>query len=251
VHALVQEPPTSKKPSMFTFYDNLRIYTTARHFLEAVSSNPDYFLPESRHSSIFSTSAASVDTEIDPLAPNSMVVPPLLPTPPSGEVSTESLRNAIDTITDFIAVLGSFGQRFGNPGGLSLRDKFAKEAQPLLAQLTSKLQQQQQTSNFWAQGPVTPQNNFGSSPRRSGGFYPSPATTQCSPGHVPQELDTASFSNWNVRQDSIQPHPYTTTSIDFSVAPLTAPVPGNEFGIIGSGAAWETLPGGNLNARFG
>jgi len=241
---------SAKKPSIFSFYDNLRVYTTARHFFEAVSSNPDYFLPESRHSSIFSAPAASAATEVDPLAPNPAAVPPLLPTPPaSGEASTGALSNAIDTINEFIAVLGSFAQRFGNPGGLSLRDKFAKEAQPLLAQLSSKLQQQQQNAVFWAQGSVTPQNNLETSPRRSGGFYPSPATTQYSPGYVPRELDASAINGWSMRQDSVQPNPFAT-SMDFSASPMAAPVVGNEFGI-GSTAAWETLPGGQLNARFG
>jgi hypothetical protein len=234
---------------LFTFFDALRVYTTARHFIDALGSNPDDFLPSSRTPSIFSTSRHSVDTEVDPLAAHPIGAP-LLPTPPAlSEGGSESLSMAIETINDFVAILSVFGNRFGTLSGVSWRDRFQKESQNLLTQLQSKLQHQQSSVVFWSQGPVTP-NNLALSPRRSAGFYPSPATTQYSPGYVPQEPDTSPMmTTWSINPQpptNYHPHPFSaSSSIDLGPVPAS-----NEFGIPPF-AAWETLPGGSLNPRFG
>jgi hypothetical protein len=260
---LITQAPDVKSPSLFTFYDALRVYMTGRHFVDVLSSNLDALLQTSTADLSFPVTGSSIAAEVDPLAPDPCSMPPPLPTPTSGAPSGGSTTRATNTINEFISILSTFGIRFGYVSGVSWRDRFQKESQPLLSELQQRMQQHGRTQSedssypFWTNGgPLTPQSNLSTSPRRSNAFYPSPAATQYSPGYVPLELESSPMNSaWSVpssRHDatSISSAGFGSGVQEFSNAPLfPAAADGNEFGI-GSMAAWETIPGGSLNARF-
>lgn len=260
---LITQSPDVRRPSLFTFYDALRAYMTARHFVDVLSSNLDALLQTSTTTFSFSVTGSSLDAEVDPLASSPSSVPPPLPTPAYGAASGGSTSRAINTINEFISILSTFGIRFGYVSGVSWRDRFQKESQPLLGELQQRVQQHERTQSedssypFWGNGgPLTPQSNLSASPRRSNAFYPSPAATQYSPGYVPLEPESSPMNSaWGVqssqdKSNSISSAGYSSGVQDFSSVPLfPAAADGNEFGI-GSMAAWETIPGGSLNARF-
>ena len=262
---LITQPSDVKNPSPFTFYDALRVYMTANRFVDVLSSNLDVLLRDVKSQSGFNSAPEfSLDAEVDPLSSFSGARPPPLPTPSYGEAYVSPASRFIDTINEFISILSTFGVRFGYVNGVSWRDRFQQESQPLLNRLHNSVQQQNQSETssypFWnTGGPVTPQNNLSPSPRRSTGFYPSPATTQYSPGYVPQESEASPMNSaWNVpstraESNSISSAGFSSDIQDFANAPLMASSSvDNEFSIgnIGSMASWDTVSSGSMKPRF-
>ncbi|KAF2672191.1 hypothetical protein BT63DRAFT_422694 [Microthyrium microscopicum] len=243
---------SAEKLSPFTFYDALRVYTVARHFLDTLSANIDILLQPHMDSGVstFTNVKPELDTQMDPLAPAPTQAPPPLASPDIIDHQSNPTSRAIDTINTFLAILSVFGHRFGLVSEVSWRDKLAQEAQPLLTQLQNRLQAQLRGSTdsyFWSgssqTGPVTPGLDASSPPHRvSASFYPSPATTQYSPGYVPTEIDT---KPWSMNASSIA----TMSGLVGSAHDFGNDNVMNEFGISNM-TAWETLPGGSMNPRF-
>jgi hypothetical protein len=250
------EPTSIKTVSPFTFYDALRVYSVGRQYIDALASNLDDLLQAPHETSWFSNPIGT-DEELDPLS-SPPATQPALPKPTQQDHILEPIARAIDTINTFLAVLSAFGQRFGCVSEVSWRDRFQREAQPILSQLHGRLPRHDSTgstsSYFWPSsqtGPITPQTTLDASPqqsnRLSASFYPSPAATSYSPGYVPQDGDNKqsvgvengwpSQSNDSAAVLNVATHDYNNVQMM------------NEFGI-GNTAAWETLPGGSMNVRF-
>jgi len=248
------EPTSIVTLSPFTFYDALRVYSVGRQYIDTLAANLDILLQPARVASWYSTTVLG-EEDIDPLSSTPAAAPPPLATPDHQDKPVDAISRAIETVNNILAVLSAFGQRFGCVSEVSWRDRFQSEAQPLLSQLHSRAQQQRHDSTgstssyFWAgsqAGPVTPQASLDASPqshRLSASFYPSPPTTQYSPGYVPQELDSKPAEAVWAQGSSTGLNGISTASHDFHNVGM------NEFGI-GNTAAWETLPGGSMNVRF-
>jgi hypothetical protein len=245
----LQTEPASKL-SPFTFYDAIRVYTVARQYVDTLMANLNALLQPSCHSSYTTTNADS-EAEIDPLGASTPAAPPL-PTPVKNESSTSTISRAIDTINTFLAILSYFGHRFGYVSEVSWHEKFQKESQPLLTQLHNRLQLHQQSNSpesyFWSTSQSAPLSTSPSLQHRvSASFYPSPAATTYSPNFVSQDIDSAAL------EPSWQGSSAAASAALFGVAPPVHDFANgallNEFGI-GNMAAWETLPGGRMNARF-
>jgi hypothetical protein len=280
VQRILAEPIVPYRISPFSFYDALRAYMMARDFVDALSSNLDTLLrpPTSRQPSYSPRSSSRGDGSSDPLGPRTSAAhPPPLPAPAAYDLPADPVARALDVINTFLVILSAFGVRFGSvSSGVGWRDKFQHEAQPLIAQLHARLQA---TANpyFWSTGaPLTPQTaapgalDIATSPppQMGASFYPTPPPTQhsppafasadadCSAAAVAAAVAAASGNPSWIGQvgspDSLaQDQPHLSTG-SMSMQPFVAMAPAyvvNEFGI-GSTAAWDTLPGGSLNARF-
>jgi hypothetical protein len=252
---ILSTPPKANIPSPFTFYDALRVYMMGRVFVDTLLSNLDALLQPSPRTPSAYSSNPGIDAELDPLFAAPSHTAPTLPTPDATEYPPSPVARAIETIEMFQSILSTFGMRFGYISGLSWRDKFQQEAAPLLSQLQQRQHMpylssppDSSTSYFWtspshanhssisssataatAVGAVNAssaaphhQQVVGTSPA-SVSFYPSPPATQYSPPYVaPEAHEALNGAGW------------------FGA---------NEFGIDNL-AAWKTLPGGSMNARF-
>ena len=242
----------TKKPP-FTFYDAIRVYMTARHFITTVSANPDGLLLQRRPTpaSHYST---NLDVELDPLASSPGNNAPPLPQSELEGSLTESnspIRRAINTINDFTSILSYFSQRFGYVGGISWRDRFQRESQPLLAQLQHRATQEKQLEDslsLWNMNQLSPQQaSLGQpSPSNKSAFYPSPPNSHYSPEHLP---GTAMTMAW-------PPMPGSSELADLPVGiqqGLSSDLPVEHLEDLGLSqlTSWQTLPGGSMNARFG
>jgi hypothetical protein len=264
VQRILAEPIVPYKISPFTFYDAIRAYMMARDFVDALSSNLDTLLrpPTSRQPSYSPRSSSRGDGSSDPLGPRTSAAhPPPLPAPTAYDLPADPVARALDVINTFLVILSAFGVRFGSvSSGVGWRDKFQQEAQPLVTQLQARLQA---TANpyFWSTAPLTPQAAAGAPvittsppPPMSASFYPTPPPTQYSPPAF-SSADASRNPSWigqvsspdplaqdqrHLSTGSMSMHPFVTMAPAYVV---------NEFGI-GSTAAWDTLPGGSLNARF-
>jgi hypothetical protein len=256
---LTTDAQTKRTP--FTFYDAIRVYMTAKHFITILSKNMDGLLKlnTATPSSNYST---AMDTEMDPLAPLAAASAPPLPTPnydPSSLESHSPIERAMSTLNDFLSVLSYFGVRFGYVGGISWRDRFQRESQPLLTQLQQRAAQQKQAEqgfSMWSNNALTPQNNMGQpSPGSSTAYYPSPPNSHYSPEHI-NERSMSIAAGWppipgpGDMTGFAHGVPMQTTMGDFSAAQMMAPMSVGDLGL-SQLTAWETLPGGSMNARFG
>jgi len=237
---------TDKTTFPFTFYDALRAYMIGRLFVDTLNSNFDNLLQPSQTSLTYPTIPINETNNLDPQYPSPSITAPAL-TPDTSDVSPSLVVKALDTIETFLSILSAFDIRFGYVSGMSWRDKLQQEAASLLTLLQQRLHTHRNSADsssyFWTSpsgtnGPLTPAGQssasiLGTSPGSqrslapSVSFYPSPPATQYSPNYLPADHLEAS-------------------AISINGAPWFA---GNEFGIDNM-AAWKTLPGGTMNARF-
>jgi hypothetical protein len=260
MRSITSNPTEAKNP--LTFYDAIRVYTTGRNFLSVLSSNTETVLRPSSTTPVSGlTASSSLDAEVDPLAPQEATAPPPIPFPAGdtpGGLPKDQTTRAIDAINNFVEILSYFGLRFGVVGGINHRERFQRDSQPMLTRLYQRQAQMEQGfANVWNGGPVTPPTHLSTSPGPS--FYPSPASSHYSqasplPSYVQQQqqhdMTTQGMNGWNHLPTAGNSNFMTSTMPDMSVAPLAySPIVMDNLGI-GSYAAWETLPGGNLNARF-
>jgi hypothetical protein len=238
---------TTPKVSPFTFYDALRVYMMGHDFVDTLLSNLDVLIQPPTHTPSAYSSIPDIDADLDPLSSSpALASPPNLPTSDTTEYPQSPIVRAIETIETYQSSLSAFGMRFGYVSGISWHDKFQQEAAPLLTQLRQRQHMPQHSSPpdsssyFWGTSasssvaPVTPAAGphqvLGASPAShrsaSVSFYPSPPATQYSPAYAAPEL-------------------HETTAINNGATWFGT----NEFGIDNM-AAWKTLPGGPLNARF-
>jgi len=254
MHSIVSNPTEAKNP--MSFYDAMRVYMTGRQFLDCLSKSMEVLLkPQASTPLSNNGSATQHESEIDPMATSS---PPPVPSPTPnslGALPKDPTTRAIDAINNFIDVLSYFGTRFGFVGGISFRDRFQRESQQLLLQLHQRrasLQSVEQGYGVWnpQNGPATPPTHL-ASPGASASFYPSPASTHYSPSisyvqHDPNAVQAP--QDWNAMVHTQDPAYLTSTMPDMSGG-MMASVGMDNLGIP-SFAAYETLPGGNLNVRF-
>lgn len=259
LHFTTESPSTKRSP--LTFYDCLRVYMTGRHFVDVLTNNFDGLLrPGVPTPSSFSSH--SMDAEVDPLAPTGVVQPPPLPVPSaaydlSAPDANTPVARAISALNDFISVLSYFGVRFGYVGGISWRDHFQRESHPLLSQLQQRAQQQKQMDqgfSAWpgSAGQARSSTSAGLSPGATTAYYPSPPNSHYSPEYARSESGRSVSSQWpavgSVGEMDYQ-MPMQPVAGDASLGQTMAPGNVHDLGI-GSLTAWQTLPGGSLNARF-
>jgi hypothetical protein len=280
VQNILAEPVVPYKISPFTFYDALRAYMMARDFVDALSSNLETLLrpPVARETSYSPPSSSRDNDNSDPLGPPTPAAhPPPLPAPAGYDLPADPVARALDVINTFLVILSAFGVRFGTVSGVGWRDKFQQEAQPLVARLHARLQAAA-NPYFWSAGaPLTPQAPTAATglapvittsppPQMGASFYPTPPPTQYSPpAFVSADADCSAAAaaaaaasrnqSWVGQTGSpdslVQDQRHLSTG-SMSMQPFVTMAPAyvvNEFGI-GSTAAWDTLPGGSLNARF-
>jgi hypothetical protein len=255
MHSIVSNPTEAKNP--MSFYDAMRVYMTGRHFLDSLSKNMEMLLKLQSLTPLSNIGDQSRhESEVDPMASSS---PPPVPSPGPmvpGSMPKDPTTRAIDAINNFIDVLSYFGTRFGFVGGISFRDRFQRESQQLLSQLYQRqtsLQSLEQGYGLWnpQNGPTTQPTHL-TSPGTSASFYPSPASTHYSPSmsyiqhHDPNAVQAP--QGWHAMQNT-QDGVYLTSTMPDMSGGMMAPVGLENLGIP-SFAAYETLPGGNLNVRF-
>ena len=255
LHITTESSGTKRIP--LSFYDGLRVYMTGRHFVDVLAKNFDALLrPGIPTSSSFSSQ--SLDTEVDPLAPPAAVHPPMLPASASYDISNAELNNpvtrAISALNDFTSILSYFGVRFGYVKGISWRDSFQRESQPLLSQLQQRAQQQKQMNqglSVWSatSGPSRTSASSGLSPGSTSTYYPSPPNSHYSPEHSRSEPERPPWPQVGSIDEIGYQMPITTVPAEGNMAQMMAPGNIHDLGI-GSFTAWQTLPGGSLNPRF-
>jgi len=243
-----------------TFYDALRVYITGRTFVDVLTKNFDRLLrPGIPTPSSFSSQ--SVDADIDPLAPSSLPQPPPIPVPspafdPSAPDANTPVVRAIGALNDFISALSYFGGRFGLVAGISRRDRFQRESQPLFSMLQQRAQQQKQLEQTWLGTSAPGQTSTAAaslSPAATTPYYPSPPSSHYSPEYPRSESGGRSASSQWPAVGPVGDVDYqiamAPTGQDASMASMIAPGNVHDLGI-GSLTAWQTLPGGNMNPRF-
>jgi hypothetical protein len=241
-----------------SFYDALRVYMTARHFVDALTEQFDTLLRPTA-TSVTPTSGftaqSALDAEVDPLAAQTSEPPPIpaIAADTPGGLPKDQTSRAIDTINNFVDILSYFGARFGNVGSISWRDRFQRESQSLLSNLHQRRHQQNQLEQgypLFNGGPVTPPTHLSSSPQPSGTFYPSPASTHYSPAAGYVQMNPSDLrGSWDNGASAGNSQFLSVTSAGEMSGGMLAPIGVDNLGI-GSYAAWETLPGGSLNPRF-
>jgi len=258
LHITTESTGTKRIP--LSFYDGLRVYMTGRQFVDVLTKNFEALLrPSIPAPSSFSSQ--SLDAEVDPLAPSAPTQPPIPPTSSSYDVSNAELNSpvirAISALNDFTSVLSYFGARFGYVKGITWRDRFQRESQLLHSQLQQRAQQQKQMDQSHATWPEPPRTSrtsmsSGLSPGSTTTYYPSPPNSQYSPQYPRSELDSSVTAQWphtaNAGDIGYQ-MPMPTVAGEGNMAQMMAPRSVHDLGI-GRLAAWQTLPGGNLNPRF-
>jgi len=253
LHITTESSGTQRIP--LSFYDGLRVYMTGRHFVDVLAKNFEVLLRPAIHSSS-SFSSQSMDTEVDPLASHAAVQPPMLPASQSYDISNSELNDpvnrAISTLNDFTSILSYFVVRFGYVKGISWRDSFQRESQPLLSQLQQRAQQQKQMDQVLGTWPSRTSVSSGLSPGSSSAYYPSPPNSNYSLEFSRTEAERPMGAPWpqagGVGDIGYQ-MAIPTVSGEGNMAQMMAPGNVHELGI-GSLAAWQTLPGGSLNPRF-
>jgi hypothetical protein len=240
IRKILSDTVTNKTPSLFSFYDALRCYMMGRDFVDNLSANFDLLLLPSPHSPSQYAAQGHPEAEIDPHSTSTPISAPSLPTHEYQDNSYSPISQAMETIESFLFILNSFSLRFG-VSGISWHNKFLSEATPILTQLQARLATRSPSDPFlWQTSPVSTGSAttlMGTSPLRqssmsAGMFYPSPPpSSQLSP---PQYH--AAPAPMPAGQDAVG----GTGQVWYA---------GNEFGIDNL-AAWKTLPGGPMNARF-
>ncbi|KAK8231681.1 fungal-specific transcription factor domain-containing protein [Phyllosticta capitalensis] len=232
--AILSEESSKDRPPV-TFYDAMRVYITGRHFVDVLSSNQEALLsghppPQGAYSSVS-------DESVDPHAQGTEVLPPAFPGVPG---SQNQAARAVAAINNFTAILSQFGLRFGYA---NWRDRFQQDSSGLLSHLYMVNHQRQERGySGWADGTETastsPYSYFdvGSSP---------PPTTQ--PYGYSEARPFPQAAEWPGSRPGSNRRIYTIGQPQMPLPVTTAlPVTGD----MGQGTAWETLPGGSLNARF-
>lgn len=290
------------KRTPFTFYDAIRVYTTARTFVDILTKNGERIL----NARVAATPGSEIPdfNDMDPLAPPATAKAPQIPitsrhpsitSRSSVDFSTPTHR-AIAAINDFLSVLSYFGRRFGYVGGISWRDRFQRKSQEVLQQLQQRLVHQKQMDQGFCvwNGPTTPMGSAASpqppqtmpaslsrhastntnyvSPESSTGMnnivYPSPPYSHHSPDYISQPINLAPSLNadWsnqalavspmpNMQQVAAMPSQQVNPGFNMQQMPrefqtMAGQLSPGDLGL-GQFTAWETLPGGSLNARFG
>ncbi|KAH7063325.1 Zn(II)2Cys6 cluster transcripitional activator [Macrophomina phaseolina] len=239
--SVLSENTADKMP--VTFYDAMRAYMTGRQFVDVLSRNQDAILESPRPIVSRATSASTADDSIDPLSTDSDAMPPPFPEARS-ESSETPVVKAINTINKFSTILTRLGIRFGY---INWRDRFQQDSAALLSQLYARSQQQQEADKIYGMwhpnGTPDPDSMAGSSPATYFDGSPAPQTYGYSDGNTYQQVSP----NWPASSGGTNRRIYqlgqgAPGSLPVNTAPMT--------GDMGLGTAWETLPGGSMNARF-
>lgn len=255
LHITTESSGTKRIP--LSFYDGLRVYMTGRHFVDVLAKNFEVLLQPAIHTAS-SFSSQSLDVEVDPLAPHATVQPPMLPVSNSYDMSNAELNNpvnrAISALNDFTSILSYFVVRFGYVKGISWRDSFQRESQPLLSQLQQRVQQQKQMEQglgAWlsTSGPSRTSVSSGLSPGSTSAHYPSPPNSHYSPDFPRPEPEIPMSAPWQPVASVGDIGYQMPIATEGTMTQMIAPVSIHDLGI-GSLAAWQTLPGGSLNPRF-
>jgi hypothetical protein len=245
IRKIMSNTTNNKTPSPFTFYDALRCYMLGRDFVDNLSNNFDVLLLPSPHSPSLYAAQAHPEAEIDPLSAIPPISAPSLPPQDFQDSSYSPVNQAIVTIESFLFILNSFSLRFG-VSGISWHNKFQSEATPLMKKLQARFHAPSPSDPYlWPSPPLTNASIssaglLGTSPHgapsttTSGGmFYPSPPSSS----HISPPQFHAAPVQMPIGQENVGGG---TGQVWFA---------GNEFGIDNL-AAWKTLPGGPMNARF-
>ena len=263
--------------SIFTFYDAIRTYMTGRQFVDVLARNIDILLqPNVVPPPTQVSPAVDFDTPVDPLGASNDNQPPPIPQPvdidpnnlsmlaPESVLPQQALR-AINAINKFTTILSHLGIRFGY---IVWRDRFQQESGPLVAQLQLRMKQQEADQSSI---PFNPNQVNQLQPNRTPPSYPvNPYASTPSYAHQQQQQQqqqpnpmfgaTPSRPPMPNEWSQLQPQQERTTSSAFSSGmQASMPVPQPSIPMApaqlmdlgpGTTAAWETLPGGSLNARF-
>lgn len=234
----LSEESTEKMP--ITFYDAMRAYMTGRQFVDVLSRNQDVLLDTPRPIVSRATSVSTADGSLDPLSNGGDSSPP--PFPESSPGSSDSqLSKAINTINNFTMILARLGNRFGY---INWRDRFQQDSAALLTQLYVRSQQQQQNIDngyrMWQPNGTSDAGSISGS---------SPATYY--DGSAAQPYGYSEGNNygqgWPASAEGSNRRIYALGQVPGSLPVSTG---GPVAGDVGLGTAWETLPGGSMNARF-
>ncbi|KAK7703498.1 hypothetical protein SLS57_010937 [Botryosphaeria dothidea] len=240
--AVLSEESSEKMP--ITFYDAMRAYMTGRQFVDALSRNQDAMLEGPRPIVSRATSTSTADDSVDPLSNDSDAMPPPFPEA-QPESSENAVAKAINTINNFSAILAQLGNRFGY---INWRDRFQQDSAALLNQLYVRSQQQQQEADkvfrMWhPNGTPDPDPMAGSSPATYLDGSPAAQAYGYSDGTSYQQMSPG----WPASTGGSNRRVYQLgQTVPGSLPVSSAPVSGD----VGLGTAWETLPGGSMNARF-
>lgn len=243
------------RPS-FTYYDAMRAYMTGRQFVDILSRNQEVLLSASPPRPSSSITAAD-DIEVDPLEPSSPAAPPPLPqADPDSIFSADPTTRAINAINDFTSILSRFGIRFGYMNWLK---RFQRESAGLLDQLYARSQQNEMDLGYclWngsldLQQPNYPLRDL--QPTATQAAYQSPSQTQSiytnDPAFSQPTTDASMAPLWaGMATHALSTYEYTTAnSMPMPATVSLTPAVGDHDSALAW--AWETLPGGSLNARF-
>lgn len=245
--AILSEDSTEKMP--ITFYDAMRAYMTGRQFVDVLSRNQEVLLDGLRPIASRATSTSTADESLDPMSNGSDTLPPPFPESRPGS-SDNQIGKAINTIHNFTAILAGLGVRFGY---INWRDRFQQDSAALLAQLHVRSQQQQQHDldngyRMWRpNGTPDTDSLSGSSPAA---YFDGSTAGAGAPAF--------GYSDGSSYQQVSPGWPATSAASNRRIYSLGQAVPGTMAvstggpvaGDAGLGTAWETLPGGSMNARF-
>ncbi|KAL0260577.1 hypothetical protein SLS55_004266 [Diplodia seriata] len=243
--AALSEESDEKMP--VTFYDAMRAYMTGRQFVDAVSRNQESLLEGPRPIASRATSTSTTDDYLDPLSSGSDTLPPPFPEARSGSMENQAVK-AINTINNFSAILARLGNRFGF---INWRDRFQQDSAVLLSQLYVRSQQQKQDmSNGYAMWSAT------GSPETDTMSESSPATYfdgSTAGGSQPYGYSDGSnyrqlSPGWPTSSEGSNRRVYQLGQLNSGNAGMNTTVPMSED--MNLSTAWETLPGGSMNARF-
>ncbi|KAF2143635.1 uncharacterized protein K452DRAFT_357287 [Aplosporella prunicola CBS 121167] len=251
LNALSEESQSIK--ATITFYDAMRVYMTGRQFVDVLSRNQDFLLTQHPVLSP-AASVSTIEEAIDPLAQGTETAPPPFPESMYGVETTfsptQQTIRAISTITNFTSILARFGLRFGY---INWRDRFQQESAALLAQLQFRSQQRtpDQGHRMWHSN-GTPDGSDSLAGASPGSYFETSTVSHQSPqafGYMDGASYTQQSPGWSGSGGASNRRIYTIGQVAVPgslPASTAAPMAGD----MGSEAAWETLPGGCLNARF-
>ncbi|OJD35598.1 zn 2cys6 cluster transcripitional activator [Diplodia corticola] len=241
----LSEDSSEKMP--VTFYDAMRAYMTGRQFVDVVSRNQESLLEGPRPIASRATSTSTTDDYLDPASSGSEALPPPFPEARSGGMENQAVK-AINTINNFSAILARLGNRFGY---INWRDRFQQDSAALLTQLYVRSQQQKQdVSNGYAMWSATgspgTESMSGSSPATY--FDGSTAGGSQSYGYSDGNNYRQLSPGWPESSEGSNRRVYQLGQLNSGTAGGGATVPVTED--MSLSTAWETLPGGSMNARF-
>lgn len=239
-----------------TFYDGMRVYMTGRQFVDTLMRNQDFLL--SRLPSTPSAALPAVeDVDMDPLAsvPERRLQPPPLPTPAlngnGGDPQpTDPAVRAGQAIGDFTSILYQLGNRFGVH---SWRERFQRESAPLLSQLAQRVQQQEELEQGYCLWNTTGLTMPSATANPVVQKYNPALDLSYGPAFSQPGFDGGSARRgWTAMGSEGGGQRFSFSMAGQVGGPLAAvmPVATMDEMALGPMTAWETLPGGSLNARF-